>query len=98
MDREVFVQQFVRSLTRDATIFIVALLLFVGSMAFWQVAAPFFGFLLLIGFVRACLNFRRSFNQNYAGISKWPPLSREDRRVAQSKLKTKPEKSSRRCF
>ncbi len=98
MDRSVFVQYFVRSLTRDATLFIIALPLFAASMTIWQVSAPFFGLLLLIGFIRACLSFRRSFTQNCAGISKWPPLSREDRRVAQSKLKRKPEKSSPCCF
>lgn len=98
MDSGTFVRYFGRSLTRDATLFIVALGLFWGSVAAWRVAVPIFGGLVVLAFIRGCVNFYRSFQQYQAEISKWPPLSREDRRIALSKLKRQPQKTSRLRF
>ncbi len=97
MNREAMLQ-LVRSMTRDATVFIVALLLFIGGVAVWQATAPILFLALLIAGIRAWKNFRNSLQQYYAGISKWPPLSCEDCRVARSKLKRKADQSSPRYF
>jgi hypothetical protein len=98
MDSESFIRHFGRSLTRDATLFIVALGLLWGSAALWRVAVPIFGGVVVLAFIRGCVNFYRSFQQYQAGISKWPPLSREDRRVALSKLKRQPQSNARLRF
>jgi hypothetical protein len=98
MDSETFVRHFGRSLTRDATLFIVALVFFGGSVAAWRVTVPIFGGLVVLAFIRGCVNFYHSFQQYKAEISKWPPLSREDRRVALSKLKRQPQNHCRLRF
>jgi len=98
MEREAFLLVLMRSLARDAALFILALLVFLGSVVAWPVAAPVFALLVLVRGIRGCINFRRSFQQYYAGISKWPPLSCEDCRAAQSKLKRKADKNRPRYF
>jgi hypothetical protein len=95
MDSKNFARHFGRSLTRDATLFVIALALFLGSIALWKVALPVFGGLAALLFIRGCVNFYRSFRQYQAEISKWPPLSCEDRRVALSKLSRKQQSNPR---
>ncbi len=71
---------------REAHLFIVALLAFILGSLFWQVGVLIGLLLLIIGIVLLVRYLQFVLNPQKAGISKWPPLSREDRRAARSKL------------
>ncbi len=82
----VAIRQIARTSMREAGLFIFALLGFILGCIFWQVGALVAAPLLILGLVRLIEYLRFTFSPQKLGISQWPPLSREDRRVARSKL------------
>ncbi len=85
--------QFVRSSMRHAGIFVVALLLFLGVAIFYQVGVPLVLLAFWIWWVRRRKCYGTGSDIMNAGIARFPPLCREDKRNAWSKLKkdkTKP--------
>ncbi len=82
----VALRQIARTSMREATLFIFALLLFIVGGLIWQVGAVLALPLLILGLVRLVEYLRFVFKPHKPLIAGFPPLSREDRRVALSKL------------
>ena len=83
MDWEMLAEA-VRHGMRPASLFIWAFFGVLLSYAFWPYSAVFLAGLVPFWLVRAWKIFREETD---AGISRFPPLCREDWRVARSKLK-----------
>jgi hypothetical protein len=78
------VAEALRYASRPANFFVFAFFTVLGGVLFWPYSAFFIGVLTPFCLVRAWKSYRR---QMETGISKFPPLCREDWRRARSKLK-----------